>query len=102
MAGLNLERKLYESVIILTPEGDEIEVEVVRVARNKCHLQFHAPLSIKIARKEVYHGKNGDDNIRTSPLDGYDQSAGLPADETDAGGSSARNTRKARRIRGTT
>jgi len=48
---LVLTRKINESVII----GDDIEIIIVDVYRNRVRLGINAPTRVAICRKEIYH-----------------------------------------------
>ena len=56
---LILERKLGQSVII----GDDIEVVVVKIDRNRIKLGIAAPAAVSVHRKEVYVQIHGEPNV---------------------------------------
>ena len=53
---LVLTRKTNQSIMI----GDEIEVSVLAVSRDKIRLGITAPREVPVYRKEVYESMNGD------------------------------------------
>jgi carbon storage regulator len=53
---LVLTRKTNQSIMI----GDEIEVSVLNVSRDKIRLGITAPREVPVYRKEVYESMNGD------------------------------------------
>lgn len=50
---LSLSRKPREAIVIITPQGDTIEVIINRLSAGRCHLSFVAQDHIKIYRKEI-------------------------------------------------
>lgn len=85
---LVLTRKTNQSIVI----GDDIEVTVLAVSRDKIRLGITAPREIPVYRKEIYLSINGEDaedagndsrNKVDSALDG------LTADKSKRAGRSA-------------
>ena len=56
---LVLTRKTNQSIMI----GDEIEVSVLAVSRDKIRLGITAPRDVPVFRKEVYLAIKGDESI---------------------------------------
>jgi len=50
---LILSRKIGEKVLIKTPAGEEIEVVLVDIDRDKARLGFSAPLNVIILRDDI-------------------------------------------------
>jgi carbon storage regulator len=63
---LVLTRKTNQSIMI----GDEIEVSVLAVSRDKIRLGITAPREVPVYRKEVYESMNGNGE----PVDGDSRS----------------------------
>ena len=50
---LILSRKIGEKVLLKTPAGEEIEVVLVDIDRDKARLGFSAPLNVIILRDDI-------------------------------------------------
>lgn len=51
---LVLSRKSGESVVIVSPQGDLVEVFVTKIDDNQAKIGINAPADFKIFRKEIY------------------------------------------------
>lgn len=51
---LVLARKQNETIVITTPAGDVIEIVVVELRGDKVRLGVHAPVTIRVDRKEIH------------------------------------------------
>ena len=56
---LVLSRLVHEKVVVTLPDGREMEVVVVEIARGKVRLGFAAPKDVKIMRPELL-GERGE------------------------------------------
>ncbi len=54
---LLLDRTVGESIIIITPEKDEIRVTLTKVNKRSIQLGFDAEHKYKIVREEIYDGR---------------------------------------------
>ncbi len=73
---LVLTRKTNQSIMI----GDEIEVSVLAVSRDKIRLGISAPKDVPVFRKEVYESIKGDE----ASQDGGSRSGNSPSADSDA------------------
>lgn len=53
---LTLKRRVGERIVITTPCGEEIVIEVARIDRNQVALRVGARREVKILREEVQDG----------------------------------------------
>lgn len=54
---LLLDRTLGESIIIVTPDGDEIKITVTAAHNRSLQLGFDADRKFTIVREEIYDGR---------------------------------------------
>ncbi len=51
---LVLSRKLDESIIIISPNGEKTEIKITKFENDRVKIGIEAPIEFKIFRKEVY------------------------------------------------
>ncbi len=52
---LRLNRKKGQSILMQTPEGHVIEVQVLECSGNQVHLGIAAPRGVEVWREELFH-----------------------------------------------
>ena len=55
---LVLSRKLDESIIVVSPSGEIMEIKITKIEENRTKVGIEAPSSFKIFRKEVFDSIN--------------------------------------------
>ena len=55
---LVLSRKLDESIIVVSPSGETMEIKITKIEENRTKVGIEAPANFKIFRKEVFDAIN--------------------------------------------
>jgi len=55
---LVLSRKLDESIIVVSPNGEIMEIKITKIEENRTKIGIEAPINFKIFRKEVFDSIN--------------------------------------------
>ena len=55
---LVLSRKLDESIIVVSPSGEIMEIKITKIEENRTKVGIEAPSNFKIFRKEVFDAIN--------------------------------------------
>ena len=55
---LVLSRKLDESIIVVSPLGEIMEIKITKIEENRAKVGIEAPINFKIFRKEVFEAIN--------------------------------------------
>ena len=71
---LVLTRKTNQSIMI----GDDVEITVLAVSRDKIRLGINAPRDVPVFRKEVYLSIKGDEDSDDDPRTAADRAFGSP------------------------
>ena len=53
---LVLSRKPDESIIIISPRGEMMEIKITKIEEGRTKVGIQAPIDFKIFRKEVFEG----------------------------------------------
>ena len=57
---LVLSRKTDESIIVVSPHGEIMEIKITKIEENRTKVGIEAPSNFKIFRKEVFDSINGE------------------------------------------
>jgi len=55
---LVLSRKTDESIIVVSPHGETMEIKITKIEENRTKVGIEAPSNFKIFRKEVFDSIN--------------------------------------------
>ena len=57
---LVLSRKLDEAIIVVSPNGEIMEIKITKIEENRTKVGIEAPSNFKIFRKEIFDHINGE------------------------------------------